>query len=148
VIVPNAYLVSDRFARALDDFAAAGVTVVCSFFPGVVDENNRVRQPAYPGAFRTLIGAYIDDYWAACAGEEFTVSFADGTTRTADWWQESIPETAQVTGHFTSGDLAGRPAVLVNERGKGRVIYIGTRLDRSGLADMLLGAATDAGIAR
>jgi beta-galactosidase len=130
------------------DFAAAGGTVVCSFFSGVVDENNQVRQPAYPGAFRALIGAHIDEYWPARAGEEFTVSFADGTTCTADWWQESIhPETAQVTGHFTSGDLAGRPAVLVNERGKGRVIYIGTRLDRSGLADMLLGAATEAGIA-
>jgi len=148
VIVPNAYLVSDRFARALDDFAAAGGTVVCSFFSGVVDENNQVRQPAYPGAFRALIGAYIDEYWPARAGEEFTVNFADGTTCTADWWQESIhPESAQVTGRFTSGDLAGRPAVLANQRGKGRVIYIGTRLDRSGLADTLLGAAAAAGIA-
>jgi beta-galactosidase len=147
VIVPNAYLASDRFARALDDFAAAGGTVVSSFFSGVVDENNQVRQPAYPGAFRALIGAYIDEYWPARGAEEFTVSFADGTTCTADWWQESIhPETAQVTGRFTSGDLAGRPAVLVNERGKGRVVYVGTRLDRPGLARTLLGAAAEAGI--
>ena len=147
VIVPNAYLVTDRFARALDDFATAGGTVVCSFFSGVVDENNQVRQPAYPGAFRTLIGAYIDEYWPARGAEEFTVSFADGTTCTADWWQESIhPETARVTGRFTSGDLAGRPAVLVNERGTGRVIYLGTRLDKAGFARTLLGAAAGAGI--
>jgi len=147
VIIPNAYLVSDRFAQTLDTFAAAGGTVVCSFFSGVVDENNQVRQPAYPGAFRVLIGAYIDEYWPARGAEEFTVSFADGTTCTADWWQESIyPETAQVTGRFTSGDLAGRPAVLVNERGKGRVVYVGTRLDRPGLARTLLGAAAEAGI--
>jgi beta-galactosidase len=147
VIVPNAYLVGMRFTRALDDFATAGGSVVCSFFSGVVDENNQVRQPAYPGAFRALIGAYIDEYWPARADEEFTVSFADGTACTADWWQESIhPETAQVTGHFASGDLAGRPAVLVNERGKGRVAYVGTRLDRAGLARTLLGAAAGAGI--
>lgn len=147
VIIPNAYLVSDRFAQALDDFATGGGTVVCSFFSGVVDENNQVRQPAYPGAFRALIGAYIDEYWPARGAEEFTVSFADGTTCTADWWQESIhTETARVTGRFTSGDLAGRPAVLVNQRGKGRVSYIGTRLDRPGLARILLGAAAEAGI--
>ncbi|MGH3211865.1 MAG: beta-galactosidase, partial [Trebonia sp.] len=147
VIIPNAYLVGDQFTRALDDFVAGGGTLVCSFFSGVVDENNQVRQPAYPGAFRELIGAYIDEYWPARPGEEFTVRFADGTTGTADWWQESIhPETARVTARFTSGDLAGRPAVLVNERGAGRVVYLGTRLDRPGLARTLLGAAAGAGI--
>ena len=147
VIIPNAYLVGDQFTRALDDFVTGGGTVVCSFFSGVVDENNQVRQPAYPGAFRELIGAYIDEYWPARAGEDFPVRFADGTTCMADWWQESIhTETAQVTARFTSGDLAGRPAVLVNERGAGLVVYVGTRLDRPGLARTLLGAAAGAGI--
>jgi len=147
VVVPNAYLVGMSFTRALDDFARAGGTVVCSFFSGVVDENNQVRQPAYPGAFRELIGAYIDEYWPARDGEQFTVRFADGTTGTADWWQESIhPETAQVTARFASGDLAGRPAVLVNPRGAGRVVYIGTRLGRPQLASVLLGAAAEAAV--
>ncbi|MGH3278138.1 MAG: beta-galactosidase [Trebonia sp.] len=147
VIVPNAYLVGMRFTRALDDFVTGGGTLVCSFFSGVVDENNQVRQPAYPGAFRTLIGAYIDEYWPARAEEEFSVGFADGTTCTADWWQESIhPETARVMARFASGDLTGRPAVLANERGAGQVVYIGTRLGRPGLARTLLGAAAGAGI--
>jgi beta-galactosidase len=148
VVVPNAYLVGDRFTRALDDFVRAGGTVVCSFFSGVVDENNQVRQPAYPGAFRELIGAYIDEYWPARSDETFTVRFSGGATGTADWWQESIhPETAQVTARFASGDLAGRPAVLVNPRGAGRVVYIGTRLGRPELAGLLLGAAAAAGVA-
>ena len=147
VVVPNAYLVGMRFTWALDDFVTAGGTVVCSFFSGVVDEHNQVWLPAYPGAFRELIGAYIDEYWPARPGEEFTVRFADGTTGTADWWQESIhPQTAQVTARFASGDLAGRPAVLVNERGAGRVVYIGTRLSRPALASVLLGAAAEAGV--
>lgn len=142
VVVPNAYLVSDEFTQALEDFVAGGGTLVCSFFSGVVDENNQVRQPAYPGAFRYLIGAYIDEYWPARAGDEFAVAFTDGTTCEAGWWQESIhPEAARVLGSFASGDLAGRPAVLANELGAGRVIYIGTRLDAHGLAATLLGAA-------
>lgn len=137
----------ERFhSRALEEFVAGGGTLVCSFFSGVVDERNQVRQPAYPGAFRTLIGVYIDEYWPARPGEEFGVRFADGATCTADWWQESIhPETASVIARFTSGDLAGRPAVLANELGAGRVVYVGTRLDRQAMAAMLLRAADAAG---
>ena len=147
VVVPNAYLVGDRFTRALEAFAAGGGTVVCSFFSGVVDENNQVRRPAYPGAFRGLIGAWIDDYWPARGEERFAVTFADGSACDADWWQESIhPETARVAARYATGDLAGRPAVIENEAGGGRVVYIGTRLDPPGLAATLLGAATAAGV--
>ena len=146
VVVPGAYLVSDGFTQALEEFVAGGGTLVCSFFSGVVDERNQVRQPAYPGAFRALIGAYIDEYWPARPGEEFGVRFADGVSCTADWWQESIhPETASVIARFTSGDLAGRPAVLSNELGAGRVVYLGTRLDRQAMAATLLRAADEAG---
>lgn len=146
VIVPTAYMVSDGLTRALEEFVTGGGTLVCSFFSGVVDERNQVRQPAYPGAFRALIGAYIDEYWPARPGEQLGVTFADGRACTASWWQESIhPETATVTARFTSGDLTGRPAVLANEFGVGRVIYLGTRLDDRGLAATLLRAADEAG---
>jgi beta-galactosidase len=147
VVIPNAYLVSDRFTRALEEFVTGGGTVVCSFFSGVVDQNNQVRQPAYPGHFRALIGAYIDEYWPARPGEEFRVAFADGGSCAASWWQESIhPEAARVTAAFADGELAGRPAILVNELGAGRVVYIGTRLDERGLTSALLGAAAAAGV--
>jgi len=148
VIVPSAYLVSDRFTTALEEFVAAGGTLVCSFFSGVVDERNQVRQPAYPGAFRRLIGAYIDEYWPAREGESFAVTFADGATFSADWWAESIhPTSARAVASYAGGDLAGRPAVLLNELGTGRVIYIGTRLEGTGLAATLQRAARVAGVA-
>ncbi len=78
VVIPNAYLLSDGCIAALERFVAAGGTLVCSFFSGVVDLDNQVRQPAYPGGLRRLIGAYIDEYWPAREGESFEVRFADG----------------------------------------------------------------------
>jgi len=147
VVVPNAYLASGELTSALTAFVAGGGTLVCSFFSGVADENNQVVQPAYPGAFRALVGAYIDEYWPARPGEEFSVDFAEGGGCAANWWQESIlPETGTVVARFSSGALAGRPAVLSNEVGAGRVVYIGTRLDEAGLAVVLLGAAAAVGI--
>ncbi|WP_433202583.1 beta-galactosidase [Dactylosporangium sp. CS-047395] len=148
LVIPSAYLVPDGFAAALEEFTEAGGTVVISFFSGVVDRDNQVRQPAYPGAFRRLIGAYIDEYWPAREGETFEVEFADGTTATADWWKDSLhPETATVLGEYTTGDLSGRPALIRNDFGAGRVVYLGTRLEPAALRDTLLSAVRAAGAA-
>jgi beta-galactosidase len=147
IVVPNAYLVDDRCVQGLETFVGNGGTLVCSFFSGVVDERNQVRQPAYPGAFRALIGAYIDEYWPAREAETFTVAFHDGVRVTADWWQDSIhPESAKVLATYASGPLTDRPAVIDNAFGDGRVVYIGTRLEPSALATILLGAVDQAGV--
>src|SRR5690606_28390748 len=78
LIVPNAYLIDDPGVSAIHEFARNGGTVIMSFFSGVVDSCNRVRPDGYPGAFRELIGAKIDEYWPARPGETFTVEFTDG----------------------------------------------------------------------
>ena len=148
VVVPNAYLVDDAFTDALTRFTESGGTLVCSFFSGVVDPHNHVRQPAYPGAFRGLIGAYIDEYWPARPGETYLLTRADGSTATSDWWQDSIhPEGARVLASYTTGALRGRPAILEHTVGRGRVVYIGTRLEADALRDTLLDAVAAAGVA-
>jgi beta-galactosidase len=147
VVIPNAYLVSDGFTDALEHFVDGGGTLICSYFSGVADLDNHVRQPAYPGAFRRLIGAYIDEYWPARDGETFEFADADGATATSDWWQESIhPETARVLASYTGGFLAGRPAIVENAFGSGRVVYVGTRLDEAALRDTILAAVRGAGV--
>jgi beta-galactosidase len=167
LVVPNAYLLPDGFADALTSYVENGGVLVCSFFSGVVDESNRVRQPAYPGGLRTLIGGYIDEYWPARDGESFGVRFgapnggvdgdpvhgAEGDagsssfTATAGWWQDSLQaESASVCAVYTSGLLAGRPAVIENAVGDGRVVYLGTRFEASALARVLNEEAARAGI--
>ena len=158
IVVPNAYLVTDRFVEALTEYVSAGGVVVCSFFSGVVDESNNVRQPAYPGGLRELIGGYIDEYWPARDGESFGVSFGDRESygvslgdrdfvTTADWWQDSLhAESASVRAVYTTGLLEGRAAVLENAVGDGRVVYVGTRLEASALARLLNVEAARVGI--
>ncbi|SFD46711.1 beta-galactosidase [Streptomyces aidingensis] len=147
VVVPSAYLVDDRFTAGLTRFVRDGGTLVCSFFSGVADAANQVRQPAYPGAFRELIGAWIDEFWPAREGETFELAFPDGTTGRADWWQDSIhPETAETVATYRTGLLAGRAAILRNDVGAGRVHYLGTRPDAATLGRVLLGAVAEAGV--
>ena len=98
--------------------------------------------------FAPLIGAYIDEYWPARAGETFDVQFGDGQRGRSDWWQDSLhPESADVLATYTTGHLAGRAAILDHRLGQGRVVYLGTRLESTILASTLLNAVADAGVA-
>ncbi|MCL2516536.1 MAG: beta-galactosidase, partial [Microbacteriaceae bacterium] len=148
VVVPNAYLVTEAFAERLAAFAEAGGTVVIGMFSGVVNEDNEVMQPAYPGAFRSLIGAYVDEYWPAREGESFTVRLASGAAAAADWWQDSMTlESGSALAVYEGGLLDGRPAVVENRYGAGRVVYLGTRLEASAFAALIDGVVADAGVA-
>ncbi|WP_240971758.1 MULTISPECIES: beta-galactosidase [unclassified Microbispora] len=147
LVVPNAYLMDDEGVAAVTEFARSGGTVVMSFFSGVVDACNRVRPDGYPGAFRRLIGAKIDEYWPACPGERFTVDFADGRTATADWWREDIHlEGGTALATYADGLLRGRAAVVANDFGAGRVVYFATLLEQDAFDRVLLGELRAAGV--
>ncbi|MGW4644378.1 beta-galactosidase [Sphaerisporangium sp. NPDC004334] len=147
LVVPNAYLIDDQGVQAVTAFARSGGTVVMSLFSGVVDESNRVRSNGYPGAFRDLIGAKIDEYWPARPGEEFAVRFADGRTTTATWWREDLYlETGTALATYTDGLLKGRAAVVANAYGAGRVVYVATLLEQDAFAGVLLAEVEAAGV--
>jgi beta-galactosidase len=149
LLVPNAYLIDDAGAAAIAAFAREGGTVIMSFFSGVVDACNRVRPDGYPGAFRQLIGAKIDEYWAARPEEVFAVEFGDGRTATATWWRDDLHlETGTALATYTDGVLKGRAAVVENAYGSGRVIYFATLLEEAAFNAVLLDAVAAAGADR
>jgi beta-galactosidase len=147
LVVPNAYLIDDEGAERIHAFARDGGTVIMSFFSGVVDGDNRVRPDGYPGAFRELIGAKIDEYWPARPHEEFGVRFADGRTATSTWWRDDLHlETGTALATYADGLLAGRAAVVENRYGAGRVVYVATLLEQPAFDAVVLEAVAAAGV--
>lgn len=147
LVIPNAYLIDDAGVAAVTEFARRGGTVIMSFFSGVVDDCNRVRPDGYPGAFRALIGAKIDEYWPARPGERFTVAFTDGHTASASWWREDIHlEGGTALATYTDGLLKGRAAVVANAYGSGRVVYFATLLEEAAFDAVLLDEVRAAGV--
>ncbi|PZG07845.1 beta-galactosidase [Nonomuraea aridisoli] len=147
LVVPNAYLIGDEGVARIEAFARDGGTVVMSFFSGVVDDCNRVRPGGYPGAFRRLIGAKIDEYWPARPDEVFAVEFADGRRATATWWRDDLRlETGKALATYADGLLAGRAAVVENHYGAGRVIYVATLLEQEALDAVVADAVARAGV--
>ncbi|GAA2885238.1 beta-galactosidase [Nonomuraea rubra] len=147
LIVPNAYLIDDEAAARVHEFARNGGTVIMSFFSGVVDADNRVRPNGYPGAFRELIGAKIDEYWPARPHEEFAVTFADGRRATATWWRDDLHlESGKALATYADGLLEGRAAVVENAYGAGRVVYFATLLEQDAFDTTVARVVEEAGV--
>lgn len=147
LVVPNAYLIDDEGAARIEEFARNGGTVIMSFFSGVVDGDNRVRPDGYPGAFRRLIGAKIDEYWPARPDEEFAVEFGDGRRTTSTWWRDDLHlETGTALATYADGLLKGRAAVVENRYGAGRVVYFATLLEQEAFDAVVADVVAEAGV--
>ena len=114
VIVPTLYLVDDGAVRNLEAFVTAGGTALVTYFSGIVDENDHVRLGGYPGAFRDLLGVWVEEFFPLAPGQ--TVHLATAP-------QGPVDGVAAPTGakalRRRRGPLPGVPAVNENAYGKG-----------------------------
>lgn len=149
VVVPNLYLVTDAAAAALRHYVAAGGHLLMSFFSGITDECDRVRLGGYPAPFRDLLGLRVDEFWPLAEGQEIAAAFtADGAAIRATLWADAIELTgAAAVATYTSGPLAGAPAVTRYRFGSGTAWYLGTRPDAAAMQRLVRDAAAAAGVA-
>ncbi len=143
VVVPNLYLVSDAGATNIAGYVAAGGHVVCTYFSGIVDENDRIRPGRYPGAFGGLLGLWVEEFFPLGEGE--TVALEPEATGSI--WTELIhPESAEIVATYATGPLTGHPALTRNAYGSGVASYVATRLNATGLERFLQSACAAAGV--
>src|SRR6476661_4783876 len=142
VVVPTLYLVSDEHAAAVAAAAEAGAQVLVTFFSGISDEDDHVRLGGYPGAFRDLLGVRVEEFFPLLAGDE--VALEGGTGRL--WSEDVTAVDAQVLQRYTSGPLAGRPAVTRRATGRGAAWYLSTLLDDASLGALLEQVTSAAGV--
>jgi beta-galactosidase len=143
VLAPSLYLVDDGGAANLTAFAERGGTLAVGFHSGMVDANCHVRLGGYPGAFREALGIRTDELFPLLPGE--TVALSDGGTGTL--WSERVRlEGAEAVSSYTTGPLAGVPAVTRNAHGTGSAWYLSTRPDPATLAGLLDRVRAEAGV--
>jgi beta-galactosidase len=143
VVVPTLYLVDDDVAPRLDAFVRGGGHVVVTYFSGIVDRNDHVRPGGYPGAFRDLLGVFVEEFAPLLAGD--TVRLDDGGT--ADVWTEDLrPITAEVVTAYVDGPVPGRPAVTRHSLGDGVAWYVATRTDVETTARLMARVVAESGV--
>ncbi|WP_394770890.1 beta-galactosidase [Lacisediminihabitans sp.] len=142
VVVPSLYLVRDDAAAVIDEYVRSGGHALVTFFSGIVDEDDRVRLGGYPGAFRDLLGVFTEEFHPVPPGEIVTLD--DGST--AHTWTEWMhTRGAETVASYTSGGLAGVPAITRNRHGAGLAWYLATALDPDSLARFVRTVVTEAG---
>ncbi|WP_419994806.1 beta-galactosidase [Streptomyces boninensis] len=145
LVVPNLYLVTEAQAKALEEWVAAGGTLLMSYFSGIVDEADRVHLGGYPAPFRRLLGLTVDEWDPLPSGGTLGLSY--GPAATGSVWSEWVePEGAETLATFTEGELAGRPAVTRHRFGRGTAYYLATRPDAATMRAVVDEVRAQAGV--
>lgn len=147
VVVPTLYAISDADAASLDDYVGTGGVALITFFSGLADEADALRvDPSGatpPGAFGRTLGVWTEEAFPLLPGS--TVETDTGAT--ASTWTELVRVTeATVVSRFTTGPVAGSPAVTRNTIGTGSAWYLATSLESGAYAALMRDILTDAGV--
>ncbi|MGP4112448.1 beta-galactosidase [Streptomyces sp. 4N509B] len=145
VVVPHLYLLTDASLDRLTAHVHGGGTLVCGFFTGVADADDRIREGGVDARLRRLLGlTRVEEWWPLGEGE--TVHLDDGTS--ASLWAEDLEpaETTETVAAYADGPLAGRPAVTRASAGRGAAWYVSTLPERPALRALLARAAHAAGV--
>jgi beta-galactosidase len=143
VLVCTLYAVSDGNAANIAAAAAAGATVLVSYFSGIVDMQDHVRLGGYPGAFRDLLGVRVEEFHPLLAGSQLKLS--DGTVSSV--WSEHVHLAgAEAVQTFTGYPLEGVPSLTRRAVGSGAAWYLATFPDPDGIEAVLDRLLAESGV--
>jgi beta-galactosidase len=144
VLAPALSLLSDTAAANLRRYVADGGTLLVQYFSGVVDERLHARLGGYPAApLRDALGIRVEEHRALRRDERIALS--DGSHGTA--WSESLRcDGAESLAAYTSGALAGAPALTRHRFGSGQGWYLSTRLDDADYAALITRLLNEAAV--
>ena len=156
VLVPSLFLLREEHAAQLESWVHAGGTAIVGPFTGVADAEGHLRQGRFPSVLADVLGVTGEEWRpvADAVGLDFRDSegnpeagLPEGLDAAA--WSEDLrlhgPE-ARARATFTSGALAGQPAVVRNTFGAGTAWYVGADLPPAALQHIVDAAVRDAGL--
>ncbi|MYT74442.1 MULTISPECIES: beta-galactosidase [unclassified Streptomyces] len=140
VVVPQLYLLTDAAVENLLAYVRGGGRIVCGFFSGVADADDRVRPGGMDARLRELFGIRtLHEWWPLEPGESVDCGEFAGTL-----WSEELTAArdAEIVSAYRGGELDGLPAVLR----RGHAWYLSTLPEPSALRALLAGVAAEAGV--
>ncbi|MDF2613751.1 MAG: hypothetical protein K0S71_1537 [Clostridia bacterium] len=137
VVAPSLYMTKPGTKELLESFVHHGGTFVCSFFSGIVDENDGAVYGAYPGLLTNLLGIYVEELNPLNRDEKYRLSYDESHYSCTLWSEKVHLRGASCIGHYESDFLNDSPALTVNSFGCGKAYYISTLPEDSLLEKVL-----------
>lgn len=142
LIAPMLYMLLPGVAERLKQFVAGGGTLVTTYWSGIVDDNDLCFLGGWPGGLREVLGIWDEETDTITAEERNTVQMVpgnelglSGSYEARDYLALIHAEGARVLAAYGSDFYAGRPALTVNDYGKGRAYYVASRNDEKFIDD-------------
>jgi beta-galactosidase len=149
VLAPSLFLLADDDARSLKDYVHDGGTLVVGPFSGVADINGHLSTGRFPSMLTDVLGVSGEEWRPLAAPVGLAFTDEPGSSWAASVWSEDLRlegSAGAALATFTSGALAGKPAVVRNSWGRGTSWYIGADLPDAGLSLILADALRAAGL--
>ncbi|WP_406390624.1 beta-galactosidase [Streptomyces sp. NBC_00887] len=139
VVVPQLYLLGDAAIDNLVSYVRGGGTLVCGFFTGIADADDRIRPGGMDSRLRELLGIRtVHEWWPLDAGASVECDGFSGSL----WSEELEPDSrAETVSAYRGGELDGLPAVLR----KGTAWYVSTLPEPEALRELLGRVAAKSG---
>ena len=134
VVAPMLYMVRSGVGEAMEQFVKNGGTLVATYWTGIVDENDLTFLTGFPGPLRKTLGIWSEEIDALYDEERRTIEMIGnndlgivGEFEARELGDLIHLEGAKALAVYKDDFFAGRPALTVNEFGKGKAYYIASR---------------------
>lgn len=127
VIAPILYMTKGNYDETVREYVKNGGTFITTFFSGIVDEHDLVITGGYPGHLRDILGIWVEEIDALPAGITNAFTY-EGKEYEAKLLCDIMHlEGAKALATYGKDFYANTPVLTVNEYGKGKAYYVGTR---------------------
>ncbi len=136
VVAPALNVLTPDAVRHLDDYVRNGGHLVLGTRSGMKDQDNALEVERQPGPLVDLLGARVEQWYAL--ERPVPIEGVWGAGMDELWAEQMSTKTpdAEVLMRYgkSNGWLDGQPAAVTRRMGKGRITYVGARLDAPTMA--------------
>lgn len=145
LVAPTLFLADESIAGRLEEYVRNGGLLVMTFRSGVKDPYGAIVNERLPGVFKSLVGAYVEEYDCPIDDENCKIETSAPLPKRAHYariWRDQLRlQGAKAIARYKDGPFSGSPAAALNRLGQGQVVlagFVGDRAFYRALAGWLL----------
>jgi beta-galactosidase len=146
LISPMLYLLRDGVADRINAFVERGGVYIATYATAYVNSTDLCFLGGFPGPLRESLGIWNEEIDALFPEDRNSITWQGKTYPTFDLCELIHAEGAETLAVYGSDFYAGRPALTVNKKGKGKAYYIAARTGDDFLEDFYRDITDDAGV--
>lgn len=149
IVAPCFYMCSPEFAEKVKDYIKKGGVFITTFLSGITDKTDNVILGGYPGAFREVLGIWVEEIDGMYPHMKNRVVLKDGSSYECGEICDLIRlEGARAIGLYGEDFYKGTPCITEHNYGEGLGCYIGTSPEYPLIKKLISGYCDRLGITR